>query len=88
MKNINGEVHFTEGHAIAEIPPPKGFLGKSIKELDIRAKYGVDVILIRSNTEQGSKIKAIPSPDYIISFNDSLVIAGEIGKINMLKSML
>ncbi|MBN2041264.1 MAG: chloride channel protein [Spirochaetes bacterium] len=87
MKNINGDVHFTEGHAIVEIPPPVNFIGKSIKELNIRAKYGVDVILIRSNTEQGSKIKAIPSPDYIISFNDSLVIAGEIGKINMLKSM-
>lgn len=88
MKNINGEVHFTEGHAISEIAPPKGFLNKSIKELNIRARYGVDVILIRSNTEQGSKIKAIPSPDYVISFNDSLVIAGEIGKINLLKSML
>ncbi len=87
-KNINGDVHFTEGHAITEIAAPKNFVGKSIKILNIRAKYGVDVILIRNNTEQSSKIKAIPNPDYIISFNDSLVVAGEIGKINILKSML
>ncbi len=87
LKNIGKEVHFMEGYAITEIPPPKSFIGKSIKEINIRAKYGVDVILIRTNTDQGSKVKAIPNPDYKISFNDSLVIAGEIGKINILKDM-
>ena len=87
MKNIDQDVHFMEGYAIREIAAPGTFVGKSIKELNIRAKYGVDVILIRKNTEQGSKIKAIPSPDYTISYDDSLVIAGEIGKINLLKSI-
>ncbi len=85
MKNIDQDVHFMEGHAITEIPAPKKFIGKSIKEVNIRAKYGVDVILIRTNTKHGTKIKAIPNPDYTISYNDSLVIAGEIGKINLLK---
>ncbi len=87
MKNIDQDVHFMEGYAIREIAAPRTFVGKSIKELNIRAKYGVDVILIRKNTEQGSKIKAIPSPDYKISYDDSLVIAGEIGRINLLKSI-
>jgi CIC family chloride channel protein len=88
MKNIDTDVHFMEGHSLTEIPVPKRFVGKSIKELNIRAKYGVEIILIRSNTEEGSKIKAIPSPDYVISFNDSIVIAGEIGRINLLKSIV
>jgi CIC family chloride channel protein len=87
MKNIDQDVHFMEGYAIREIAAPRTFVGKSIKELDIRAKYGVDVILIRKNTEQGSKIKAIPNPDYKFSYDDSLVIAGEIGRINLLKSI-
>ncbi|MCP3921076.1 MAG: CBS domain-containing protein, partial [Desulfobacterales bacterium] len=87
MKNIDSDVRFMEGHAISELPAPKKFVGKSIKELDIRAKYGVDVILIKSNTESGSKVKAIPNPDYVLSFNDSLVIAGEVGKIKLLKEM-
>ncbi len=88
MKNIDTDVHFMEGHAISELPAPKKFVGKSIKEINIRARYGVDVILIRSNTETGSKVKAIPNPNYIISYNDSLVIAGEIGKIKLLKEIL
>ncbi len=88
MKNIDSDVHFMEGHAISELPAPKKFVGKSIKDINIRARYGVDVILIRSNTETGSKVKAIPNPNYVISYNDSLVIAGEIGKIKLLKEML
>ncbi len=87
MKNIDTSVHFMEGYSMTEAAVPKVFLGKSIKELDIRAKYGVDILLIRSNTDQGSKIKAIPNPDYKFSYNDSIVIAGEIGKINLFKSI-
>jgi CIC family chloride channel protein len=86
-KNIDQDVHFMEGYAIIEIAAPKNFVGKTIKELNIRAVYGVDVILIRTNTQQGSKIKAIPNPDYRFSYDDSLVIAGEIGKLNLIKSI-
>jgi CIC family chloride channel protein len=87
MKNIDSHVHFMEGYAITEIPVPGDFLGKSIQELNIRKKYGVDILLIRCNLEGNSKIKAMPNPDYRFSINDSLVIAGEIGKLNLMKSL-
>jgi len=87
MKNIDSDVHFMEGYSMTEIPVPKAFVGKSIKELDIRAKYGVDIILIRSNTDEGSKIKAMPKPEYVFSYNDSVLVSGEVGKINLLKSI-
>ncbi len=86
MPNLNQGVHFLEGYAITEIPAPHMFIGKSIKELGVRANFGVDVLLVRTNTHQGTKIKAIPSPDYVITKDDSLVLAGEIGKLNLLKS--
>jgi CIC family chloride channel protein len=85
MKNIDREVHFIEGYSMTEIPVPPSFVGKSIKELNIRAEYGVDILLIRTNTGEGSKIKSMPSADYVFSYDDSIVISGEIGKINMLK---
>ncbi len=87
MKNIDPEVHFMEGVSMTEIPIPKIFIGKSIRELNIRAKYGVEIILIRHNTSQGSKIKAIPDANYVFSYTDSIVIAGEMGKINCMKSI-
>ncbi len=87
MKNIDREVHFIEGYSMTEVPVPGPFVGKSIRELNIRAKYGVDILLIRTNTGEGSKIKSMPSADYIFSYDDSIVISGEIGKINLLKQI-
>ena len=60
---------------------------KKVKELDIRAKYGVDILLIRNNTEAGSKIKSMANPDYVFSYNDSIVVSGEVGKIELLKNL-
>lgn len=87
MSNLDQKVHFMEGYEIAEIKPPESFIGKTIKGLNIRNKYGVDIILIRTKTDHDSKLKAIPSPDYRISSNDTLVVVGEIGKINLLHNL-
>lgn len=86
MKKINQSVHFMEGYALTEITVPKWFAGKSIKEINVRARFGVDIILIRNRLEKESKVKVIPNPDYVFSEDDTIVIAGEIGKINLLKN--
>ena len=87
MKDEESEVHFLEGYSISEIPPPKSFIDKSLKQLNIRAKYGVDVLAIKTNVKKKERVKAIPSPDYVINGNDTLVVAGEIGNINLLKNL-
>jgi len=87
MKEEIPQVHFLEGYAINEIGPPKSFIGKSIRELNIRAIYGVDVLSIKTMEKRGEKIKAIPNPDYVIQKDDLLVIAGEIKNINVLKHL-
>ncbi len=87
MKEDEKHVHFLEGYSIAEIKPPKSFIGKSIRELNIRKQYGVDVLSIKTKYKGESSIKAIPSPDYIITNMDSMVIAGEISSINLVKHL-
>ena len=87
MKEEEPQVHFMEGYSINEIKPPKSFVGKSIRELNIRARYGVDVLSIKTKQKWGEKIKAIPSPDYEIQEGDTLVIAGEIKNINVLRNL-
>jgi CIC family chloride channel protein len=81
-------VYFIEGYSISEITPPKSFLGKSIRDLNIRAKYGVDVLSIKTKIHRGREVKAIPNPNYVIGDHDTLVIAGEIKNINKLKNMV
>ncbi len=85
--NIDKEIQFMPGHIIAEINVPDIFVNKSIKEISIRSKYGVDVLSIKKSAEDGSKIKAIPDADYIIREDDKLIVAGETEKINLLKDI-
>ncbi len=87
MKEEVANIHFMEGYSLAEIKVPSSFIGKSIKELNIRAKYGVDILSIKSNKKNGLSINAIPNPDYTFKDIDSLVMAGEIKKINQIKML-
>lgn len=87
MHDAEKTIQFLEGYSIAEIKPPGSFLNKSIRELNIRAKYGIDVLSIKTSTANSSAIKAIPSSEYIIRENDTLVVAGEIGNINLLRNI-
>jgi len=85
MKGEETSVHFLEGYMVAEIKPPGLFVGHSIRELNIRAKYGVDILSIK--TKKGS-VKAIPDPNHIIEKDEFLVIAGESKNINLIKNLI
>jgi CIC family chloride channel protein len=87
MKDEETQIQFLEGYSIAEITPPKTFMGKSIKQLNIRTIYGVDVLSIKTQINGEEKINAIPSPDYVIKKEDTIVIAGESKNINLLKNI-
>ncbi len=87
MKEDEPQVHFIEGYSINEIKPPNSFIGRSIRELDIRAKYGVDVLSVKTGQRFEEKINAIPNPDYVIKEDNTLVIAGEIKNITILRNL-
>ena len=88
MKEEEPMVHFMEGYSIIEIAPPKTFIGKSIRFLNIRSEFGVDVLSIKTKQKRGEKITAIPNPDYIIREDDTLIIAGEIKNINTVRNLV
>ena len=87
MKDEAARIHFMEGYSIAEIKPPKSFIGKSIRDLNIRVKFGVDVLSIKTKIKRGEKVNAIPNPGYIITENDTLIVAGEIRNINIIRNI-
>ncbi len=75
------DIEISEGFKICEVDPPGSFLGRSLKEINIRARYGVEVILIRKPVENKAGIQnrpgAIPSPDYVIEQGDTLLVLGD-----------
>jgi len=87
LSSSRQDVHFMEGYSISEISVPKMFIGKSIKDLNIRAIYGIDVLSVRQEKRHGIEVKAFPGPDYVLRADDLLTIAGLINKLNLVKNL-
>ena len=70
--NIVDYLELSDDHSIVEVKAGKKMVGKSIIELDIRARYGCTVVAIK----QGSNINVSPTPDDILTKEDILVVVG------------
>ncbi|MCK4651235.1 TrkA family potassium uptake protein [Candidatus Babeliales bacterium] len=64
-------VQVSEKFAIAEIKPPKNFIGKTISELQLRKTWQVTCIGIKKEEEI-----TLINPDYVIIESDKLLLAG------------
>lgn len=71
--NVLDCINFSQDYSVSEVIAPKKMIGKSLRELDLRARYGVNVIAIRS----GEKINISPLADDVINKDDLLIIIGE-----------
>ncbi len=76
--------------SIIELIAPKGFVGKTLRDLDIRAKFGVNVIAIKKKAGETvalaeEKINVSPQADYVVDEDDVLVIFGENDKLEAIK---
>ena len=58
---------------IVEIKTPVAWVGKDLRSINVRAKYGVTVIAIRTNGE----ISVSLDPDHPLNAEDILVILGD-----------
>lgn len=65
-------VQVSEKFAIAEIKPPKSFIGKTIAELQLRKTWQVTCIGIK---KEAAEITLI-SPEYVVVEGDKLLLAG------------
>lgn len=66
-------VELTEGYSILEIPPLPFWIGKSIKQVDVRAKYHVSIVGIKVDRD----IKIMPHADYVLTGDEHLMIIGQ-----------
>jgi trk system potassium uptake protein TrkA len=83
--NVLEYLPLISGFGIQEIAPPEKFIGKSLKEIDLRNKYGIQVIAIKELIPE--KTTFVPKADFVLKDSDILVIMGEdkqLEKINAL----
>ena len=85
-------IELVEGFPLIELEAPRRFIGQTLGELNLRALYGVEVILIKrkesnANRTQQSVLKIIPYAQYQIEENDILLIMGEREKVEMIERL-
>ena len=64
-------------HAIFEVSVPKDWIGKTIGEIDIRKKYGINILGIKD----GKKLNVNVTPSQILSLELSLLVIGDYNKL-------
>ena len=65
--NLDGE------HAIYELSVPKEWIGKTIGQIDIRKRYGINILAVKEN----GKMNLSVTPDTILTENRTMLVLGE-----------
>ena len=71
--NVLDYIEPSEDFGILDVPAPKSWIGKSLRELNVRAKLGVTIIAV----ENGGKTNVSPTADYAVGEGDTLVMLGD-----------
>lgn len=82
--NILDYIELSPNYGIVETLPPKGWHGKSLNELNVRSKYGINIIAIK----RGKDVNVSPTADEIIGINDILVVVGGTEELEKLEDMV
>ena len=72
LANISDIMDF-RGSAIAEVQVPARMAGRTLRELDLRNKYSITVLLLR---KPESAADTSPSPDMVLERGDKLTVFG------------
>lgn len=74
-------IELSDEFGIVEMAPPKAWLGKSIRQLDLRSRYGLNVIALR----RGDSLSITLDIDTPIDDQHTMVMLGSYDVINQLK---
>lgn len=79
--NILEYIELSPDYGVAEIVATEDFANKTLRDLNLRARYGANVVAIRS----GDDVKVSPGADDRVHEGDILVVLGSTESLDMLK---
>ena len=75
--HIRDYIEVGEAHAIFEVEVPKGWIGKTVGELDIRRKYSINIMA----TKENGKINMAVTPETVLMDKITLLVLGAYKKL-------
>ncbi|MDU4892042.1 MAG: TrkA family potassium uptake protein [Clostridium sp.] len=76
-------IELSPDFSIAEIVTPKDWVGSSLKELNLRVRYGINVVAIKRDND----INVSPSAEEIITEGDIIVAIGGTAELNSIERL-
>ncbi len=65
-------VELGSGYSIYEIAPLPEWIGKTIKEVNVRVRYNINILGVKNNDQ----MSLMPGADYVFCANEHLIIVG------------
>ena len=89
LKNALDYLPLGEDYGILEVNPPQSFINKTLKELQLPARYNCQVIGIKLFTKgkESPVFKIVPSAEDIIDQNSIMVIIGKYRDIEKIQNL-
>jgi CIC family chloride channel protein len=84
------KVELMDNQILCEIEVPGSFVNKTLKQLDLRNRLGIEVVLIKQHYDPENKEKEkviTPRPDYRFQSGDSILIISPKKNLNRIKSI-
>ncbi|MBU5590633.1 TrkA family potassium uptake protein [Clostridium sp. MSJ-4] len=82
--NILDYIELSPDYSIIEIESPKEWVGETLRDLNVRANFGINIMAVRKNNE----INVSPTAEDVIEPHDILVVIGSIDDLAKLESII
>lgn len=76
-------IELSPDFSIAEIVTPKDWVGSSLKDLNLRVRYGINVVAIKRDND----INVSPAADEVITDGDIIVAIGGTAELNSIERL-
>ncbi|MFH0996137.1 MAG: TrkA family potassium uptake protein [Pseudomonadota bacterium] len=83
--NILDFIPLAEDYNLLQVDPPKAFIGKTLRNLDLRARYHVNIIAIKEFIPENFVLA--PPAEFVIKDSDLLIILGKSEDIRRIKEL-
>jgi trk system potassium uptake protein TrkA len=90
VPNVIDYVELSRDFSIVELPAPADWTGRSLKDLQLRARFGLTLIAIRrqSGTSDGEITSVAPPAEEIIQSGDILALIGSNDRLSQLDRLM
>lgn len=90
VPNVIEHIGLSQDFSIIEIPAPSRFAGRTLREIELRAKHGLTLIAIKRRSPDDHAVTTIVSPhaDELIRAGDTLALVGSNKQLAALELLL